>query len=78
VFVILDDYILLGSKEGHLLIYKTVFKSQGRGVPDIEMVSSNKNFSIAIGPGTYRKPVTQLEVIPEHKILIVMTSGVDI
>jgi len=65
----------VGSKEGHLLIYKITFRNQGKLTADIEIALSNKNFTMAIGSNAARKPINQIEVIPEHKILIVLTTG---
>jgi len=58
-----------------LLIYKITFKNHEKLTADIEIALSNKNFTMAIGNNASRKPITQIEVIPEHKILIVLTTG---
>jgi len=65
-WTVLDDFILVGTKEGHLLIYKITFKL-GAASPEIEIAHSNKHFS--------KKSIVQLGVIPEHKILVSLTAG---
>lgn len=75
IYALLDDFVIVGSKEGHLLIYKITFRNQAKLHADIEITLSNKNFTTAIGTTATRKSVIQLDVIPEHKILIALTTG---
>lgn len=72
--VLPDDFVMVGTKEGHLLIYKITFPPEKSG-PDIAIALSNKNFTHAIGVGGTRKPILQIGIIPEHKILIALTTG---
>lgn len=64
-----DDNLLVGTKEGHLLIYKVKIEPcMTPPVPvDVHITHSNKHFS--------KKPIIQLDVIPEHKVLISLTAG---
>jgi len=61
-----DDQILVGTNKGHLLIYKITFNIPPTPA-EINLTHSNKYFS--------KKPILQLDVIPEHKILISLTAG---
>ncbi|CAG7719932.1 unnamed protein product [Allacma fusca] len=63
-----DNNLLVGTKEGHLLIYKVIIET-GLTPPipvDVHITHSNKHFS--------KKPIIQLDVIPEHKVLISLTA----
>jgi Vam6/Vps39-like protein vacuolar protein sorting-associated protein 39 len=55
--------LLVGTKQGHLLVY-TVHQSQSLGDArfEVQLERSNKSFA--------RKPITQLEVVPEYHILV--------
>ncbi|ODM93368.1 Vam6/Vps39-like protein [Orchesella cincta] len=68
-----DDFVMVGTKEGHLLIYKITFTPAKAG-PEIAIALSNKNFTVAIGTGGTRKPIIQIGIIPEHKVLIALTT----
>lgn len=63
-----DDKVLIGTRQGHLLVYKLV----SRGPPDVpkydvKLCSSNKSFS--------KKPIVQLCVIPELSLLISLSDN---
>lgn len=70
----LDDFVMVGTKEGHLLIYKITFTEE-KSSPEIAIALSNKNFTFSIGTGGTRKPIIQIGIIPEHKVLIALTTG---
>ena len=65
-----DNNLLVGTKEGHLLIYNVVIETglQPQIPVGVHITHSNKHFS--------RKPIMQLDVIPEHKVLISLTQGI--
>lgn len=65
---------MVGTKEGHLLIYKITFAAEKSG-PEIAIALSNKNFTFSIGTSGTRKSIMQIGIIPEHKVLIALTSG---
>ena len=54
---------MVGTKQGHLLVY-TVHQIPGLGEPRFEVTLERSNKSFA------RKPITQLEVVPEYHILV--------
>lgn len=70
----IDDFVMVGTKEGHLLIYKITFTEE-KSSPEIAIALSNKNFTFSIGTGGTRKPILQIGIIPEHKVLIALTTG---
>nr|CAG4643717.1 EOG090X0131 [Lepidurus arcticus] len=68
-----DDRLLVGTKQGHLLMYSVL---QGVSSPllssstkcEVQLNGSNKYFS--------KKPIVQLQVVPEHQILISLSDNV--
>uniref|UniRef100_H2Y4V8 CNH domain-containing protein n=1 Tax=Ciona savignyi TaxID=51511 RepID=H2Y4V8_CIOSA len=59
--------LLVGTKPGHLLVYN-VKRKMGTSHIDIDLERSNRSFS--------RKPIQQLYVSPEFKILVSLSDGV--
>lgn len=64
IYLILDDNLLIGTREGHLLMYH---------VPQIidldhklELLRHSKNFN--------KKRITQIDVVPEYHLLILLTG----
>lgn len=60
-----DDNLLVGTRQGHLLMYRVVPNDEKN---DVELMRYNKSFS--------KKPIQQLEVIPECQMLISLTDNV--
>jgi len=62
------DTLLVGTRQGHLLVYSV---RPNHGLPDrpfdTALERSNKSFA--------KKPITQLEVVPEYHI-VVSISGI--
>nr|CAG4651586.1 EOG090X0131 [Triops cancriformis] len=67
-----EDRLLVGTKQGHLLMYSVL---QSVSSPllssstkcEVQLLGSNKYFS--------KKPIVQLQVIPEHQILISLSDN---
>ncbi|XP_017882997.1 vam6/Vps39-like protein isoform X2 [Ceratina calcarata] len=61
-----DDNLLIGTREGHLLMYNVP------SVPDehhkLELLRHSKNFN--------KKRITQIEVVPEYNLLIILTDNI--
>ncbi|CAK8694992.1 unnamed protein product [Clavelina lepadiformis] len=57
--------LLVGTKQGHLLVYKL---EGGSGHAEVTLEKSNKSFS--------KKPLQQLYVSPEYKIVISLSDGI--
>ncbi|RZF37701.1 hypothetical protein LSTR_LSTR003112 [Laodelphax striatellus] len=62
-----DDNLLVGTKQGHLLMYSVTPRS-GELKRDMQLLRYNKLFS--------KKPIQQLEVVPEHNILIRLSDNI--
>lgn len=62
---VLDDYLFVGTRIGHLLIY-SVTKKVGGVKHDVQLLCYNKNFS--------KKPVQQLDVIPAYEVLVSLSG----
>nr|CAG4640626.1 EOG090X0131 [Eulimnadia texana] len=65
-----DDYLLVGTRQGHLLMYSIqqgVSSTAGRSTCEVQLLRSNKYFS--------KKPVMQLDVVPEHQILVSLSDN---
>lgn len=60
----LDKTLLLGTRQGYLLMYNVVTRSDDK--IDVELMTYNKNFS--------KKPVVQIQVIPEYRLLVSLTG----
>ncbi|KAK6183438.1 hypothetical protein SNE40_010920 [Patella caerulea] len=64
-----DDILLVGTKQGHLLQYKVKkVKGSGESKFEVNLERSNKAFA--------KKPITQLEAVPELFILISLSDNV--
>ncbi|KAK7078072.1 Vam6/Vps39-like protein, partial [Halocaridina rubra] len=59
------DNLVVGTRQGHLLMYAVTETSQGRW--DVSLLCSNKNFS--------RKPILQVQVVPEHQIIVSLSDN---
>ena len=57
-----DDYLLVGTKQGHLLMYTT------KGNQEVQLLRSNKYFS--------KKPILQIQGIPEFSILVALSDNI--
>lgn len=62
-----DENLLIGTKQGHLLMY-TVSPSRGDEKFDVHLARSNKYFS--------KKPILQMASVPEFQILVCLSDGV--
>lgn len=62
-----DDRVLVGTRQGQLLLYRVRILSSGSSSCDIQLLRSNKNFS--------RRPISQIDTIPEHQTLISLSDG---
>lgn len=58
--------MLLGTRQGHLLMY-AVEQNTTDNKMDLQLLQYDKNFS--------KKPITQIDVIPEHHLLFSLTDG---
>ncbi|KAH9410449.1 Vam6/Vps39-like protein [Tyrophagus putrescentiae] len=65
-----DNYILVGTQEGHLLMYKLNIKSKTPSEYEVKthLLRSAKQFS--------KKPIIQIQAIPEHRILVSLSDSV--
>ncbi|XP_015109474.1 vam6/Vps39-like protein [Diachasma alloeum] len=61
-----DDNLLIGTREGHLLIYNVPPKSNEYG--KLELLRYSKNFS--------KKRIVQVDVVPEFNLLILLTDDI--
>ncbi|KAK4886156.1 hypothetical protein RN001_002427 [Aquatica leii] len=61
-----DENLLVGTRQGHLFMYKVVRTSEDKY--DVELMRYNKAFS--------KKPIQQLDVIPEHHLLVSLIDNV--
>lgn len=62
----LDNNVLLGTRQGHLLMY-AVEQNTSECKMDLQLLQYDKNFS--------KKPITQIDVIPEYQLLFSLTDG---
>lgn len=58
--------MLLGTRQGHLLMY-AVEQNTSECKMDLQLLQYDKNFS--------KKPITQIDVIPEYQLLFSLTDG---
>lgn len=65
-FVSVDNNVLLGTRQGHLLMY-AVEQNTTECKMDLQLLQYDKNFS--------KKPITQIDVIPEYQLLFSLTDG---
>ncbi|XP_034941831.1 vam6/Vps39-like protein [Chelonus insularis] len=61
-----DDNLLIGTREGHLLIYNVPLKSNEYG--KLELLRYSKHFS--------KKRILQVDVVPEYNLLILLTDDI--
>lgn len=64
-FIILDENLLVGTKQGHLIMYSVTRKSTDQKY-EVQLLRYNKNF--------YRRPIQQLFVIAPLNILIILVG----
>ncbi|XP_029848300.2 vam6/Vps39-like protein [Ixodes scapularis] len=64
-----DDKLLIGTRQGHLLVYKVVSRGSSDGIVkyDVNLSCSNKFFA--------KKPIVQLCAIPELSLLISLSDN---
>lgn len=58
--------MLLGTRQGHLLMYAVELNATESKM-DLQLLQYDKNFS--------KKPITQIDVIPEYQLLFSLTDG---
>ncbi|KAG9430938.1 vam6/Vps39-like protein isoform X1 [Apis mellifera carnica] len=61
-----DDNLLIGTREGHLLMYNVPSVSDDNH--KLELLRHSKNFN--------KKRITQIDVIPEYNLLIILTDNI--
>ncbi|CAL7939543.1 unnamed protein product [Xylocopa violacea] len=61
-----DDNLLIGTREGHLLMYNIPPVSDDNH--KLEILRHSKNFN--------KKRITQIDVVPEYNILIILTDNI--
>lgn len=66
LFNFVDNNVLLGTRQGHLLMY-AVEQNTTECKMDLQLLQYDKNFS--------KKPITQIDVIPEYQLLFSLTDG---
>lgn len=65
-FFTLENNVLLGTRQGHLVMY-AVEQNHDDGKMSLQLLQYDRNFS--------KKPVTQIDVVPEHQLLFSLTDG---
>lgn len=69
--ILADDQLIVGTKQGYLLVYKLVPKrnpeTQRIEKFDVSIIRSNKNFS--------KKPITQIEALPDFEIFLSLSDN---
>ena len=72
---LLDEHLLVGTQQGHLLMYSVLQGASNSSNPndnslgsrcEVHLLRSNKYFA--------KKPIQQLAVVPEHQILISLSG----
>lgn len=65
--IVSDDNLLIGTREGHLLMYNvpTVFDDSHK----LELLRHSKNFN--------KKRINQIDVVPEYNLLIILTGTLE-
>lgn len=63
-----DDNLLVGTKQGHLLMYSITPNSSSDHKFDVQLIRSNKYFS--------KKPITQIAVVPDLQVLVGLSDNV--
>lgn len=66
VIVILDSTLLLGTRQGHLLMYNVIVQPDGK--VNLEQMVYNKTYS--------KKPVQQIEFILDYNLVVVLADNV--
>uniref|UniRef100_A0A8W7PS59 CNH domain-containing protein n=1 Tax=Anopheles coluzzii TaxID=1518534 RepID=A0A8W7PS59_ANOCL len=61
-----DNKLILGTRQGHLLMYSFETNTETNKL-DLQLLQYDKNFS--------KKPITQIDVIPEYTLLFSLTDG---
>lgn len=61
-----DDNLLIGTREGHLLMYNVPSKSDDHH--KLELLGHNKNFN--------KKRILQVDVVPEYNLLVLLTDNI--
>ncbi|XP_053974319.1 vam6/Vps39-like protein [Hylaeus volcanicus] len=61
-----DDNLLIGTREGHLLMYNVPSVSDESH--KLELLRHSKNFN--------KKRITQIDVVPEYNLLIILTDNI--
>ncbi|XP_053659003.1 vam6/Vps39-like protein [Anopheles marshallii] len=61
-----DNKLILGTRQGHLLMYSFETNAETNKL-DLQLLQYDKNFS--------KKPITQIEVIPEYTLMFSLTDG---
>ncbi|XP_035892749.1 vam6/Vps39-like protein [Anopheles stephensi] len=61
-----DNKLILGTRQGHLLMYSFEPNAETNKL-DLQLLQYDKNFS--------KKPITQIDVIPEYTLLFSLTDG---
>ena len=74
----IGDHLLVGTKQGHLLMYSVAFNNLENNGEDhnenhdnsvhVQLLRSNKNFS--------KKAIVKLEAVPEYSILVALSDSV--
>ena len=59
------DHLLVGTRQGHLLMYTIKFASSSSDI-QVQLLRSNKHFS--------RRPIIKLDVVPEFSILVALSN----
>ncbi|GAB0088727.1 Vacuolar sorting protein 39/Transforming growth factor beta receptor-associated domain 1 [Sergentomyia squamirostris] len=63
-----DNYVILGTKQGHLLMYQIQQHDSDAEIKmDLQLLQYDKNFS--------KKPIVQIEVLPEYQLLVSLTDS---
>lgn len=66
------EHLLIGTKQGHLLMYSVAFNNleddeSNENAVRVQLLRSNKSFS--------KKPILQLDVVPEYSILVALSDS---
>lgn len=73
-----DEHLLVGTQQGHLLMYSVLQGANNGGSAEsslssrceVHLLRSNKYFA--------KKPIQQLAVVPEHQILISLSGELNV
>lgn len=63
----IENKLILGTRQGHLLMYSFEPNPETNKL-DLQLLQYDKNFS--------KKPITQIETIPEYKLIFSLSDGV--